>query len=173
MATINVATSQNLTAVTYAQDDIINVLDGVTLTVNSQWSIKPRLIQALGTGRIEVSNSSTTTPQVQEFYLQSGTSAAGFLVTQNAVLQTRGDWITVGTSTGANNQVLFSANNIGGRAIDYPTMIQVETGSGTNVWEIWNAIPEDVTGGTVNTLGFNGINTTVGTVAVGAGGVVT
>ena len=31
MATINVATSQNLTAVTYAQDDIINVLDGVTL----------------------------------------------------------------------------------------------------------------------------------------------
>ena len=173
MATINVATSQNLTAVTYAQDDIINVLDGVTLTINSQWTIRPRLIQALGTGRVEVSNTSTTVPQVQEFFMQSGTSAGGFLFTQNAVLQTRGDWITVGTSTGTNNQVLFSANNIGGRAIDYPTMIQVETGSGTNVWEIWNAIPEDVTGGTVNTLGFNGLNITAGTVAVGAGGVVT
>ena len=173
MATIDVTTSRNLTAVTYAQDDIINVLDGVTLTVNSQWSIRPRLIQALGTGRVEFSNTSTTVPQVQEFFLGSGTSAAGFLFTQNAVLQTRGGWITVGTSTGANNQVLFSANNIGGVAIDYPTMIQVETGSGTNVWEIWNAIPEDVTGGTVNTLGFNGVNTTTGTVAVTAGGVVT
>jgi len=127
MATITVATSQNLTAVTYAQDDIINVLDGVTLTVNSQWSIRPRMIQALGTGRVEFSNTSTTVPHVQEFYLQSGTSAAGFLFTQNAVVQVGGDWIVVGTSTGANNQVLFSANNIGGRAIDYPTMIQVET----------------------------------------------
>ena len=70
MATINVSASQNLTAVTYTQDDVINVLDDVTLAINSQWSIKPRLIQALGTGRIEVSNSSTTTPQVQEFFLQ-------------------------------------------------------------------------------------------------------
>ena len=173
MATINVATSQNLSAVTYAQDDIINVLDGVTLTINSQWSIKPRTIQALGTGRIEVSNTSTTVPQVQEFYLQSGTNSAGFILNQNGVLQTRGDWITVGTSTGTNNQVLFSSNSIGGVAIDYPTMIQVETGSGTNVWEIWNAIPEDVTGGTVNSFGFNTLNITTGTVAVGAGGAVT
>ena len=173
MATINVATSQNLTAVTYAQDDIINVLDDVTLTINSQWSIRPRTIQALGTGRIEVSNTSTTVPHLQEFYLQQGTNSAGFIVNQNGVLQTRGDWITVGTSTGANNQVLFSANNIGGVSIDYPTMIQVETGSGTNVWEIWNAIPEDVSGGLVNSQGFNTPNITVGTVAITAGGVVT
>jgi hypothetical protein len=173
MAIIDVTTSRNLTAVTYAQDDIINVLDGVTLTINSQWSIRPRTIQALGTGRIEVSNSSTTTPHVQEFYLQQGTNSAGFIVNQNGVLQTRGAWITVGTSTGANNQVLFSSNNIGGVALDYPTMIQVETGSGTNVWEIWNAIPEDVSGGLVNSQGFNTPNITTGTVAVTAGGVVT
>jgi hypothetical protein len=173
MATIDVTTSRNLTAVSYAQDDIINVLDGVTLTVNTEATIKPRLIQALGTGRVEYSNTSTTVPHVQEFYLQSGTSAAGFLFTQNAVLKARGDWIVVGTSTGANNQTLFSANSIGGKAVDYPTMIQVETGSGTNVWEIWNAVPEDVAGGTVNTLGFNGLNTTAGTVAVTTAGVVT
>ena len=173
MATIDVTTTRNLSAVTYAQDDIINVLDGVTLTINSQWSVRPRVIQALGTGRIEMSNSSTTTPHVQEFFLQQGTNAAGFIVQQNAVLQERGDWIIVGTSTGANNQVLFSANNIGGVAIDYPTMIQVETGNGTNVWEIWNAIPENVAGGTANTLGFNAPDITVGTVAVTAGGVVT
>ena len=173
MATINVATSQNLTAVTYAQDDIINVLDGATLTVNSQWSIIPRLLQALGTGRIEVSNSSTTVPLNLEFYMQNNSNAGGFLIQQNGVLQSRGEWITVGTSTGTNNQVLFSANNIGGVAIDYPTMIQVETGSGTNVWEIWNAIPEDVSGGLVNSQGFNTPNITVGTVAVGAGGLVT
>ena len=173
MATINVTTSQNLTAVTYAQDDIINVLDGVTLTINSQWSIKPRLIQALGTGRIEDSNASTTVPQVRDFYMQNNSNAGGFLIQQNGVLQTRGDWITVGTSTGTNNQVLFSANNIGGVAIDYPTMIQVETGNGTDEWEIWNAIPEDVSGGLVNSQGFNTPNITAGTVAVGAGGLVT
>jgi hypothetical protein len=173
MPTINVATSQNLSAVTYAQDDIINVLDGVTLTINSQWSIRPNLIQALGTGRIEVSNSSTTTPQVQEFYMQNNSNSGGFLVQQNGVLQVRGDWITVGTSTGVDNQVLFSSNSVGGRSIDYPSMIQVETGSGTNVWEVWQAIPEDVTGGTVNTYAFNAPNATAGTVAVTAGGAVT
>ena len=173
MATINVATSQNLTAVTYALGDTINVNDGVTLTINSQWSIKPYLIQSLGTGRIEFSNTSTTTPQVQEFYVQNGLSAGGLSVQQNGVLQVRGGWITVGTSNGTNNQTLFSSNNINGVAIDYPTMIQVETGSGTNVWEIWQAIPQDVTGGTVNTLGFNGTDTTSGTVAVSAAGVVT
>ena len=141
MATINVATSQNLSAVTYAQDDIINVLDGVTLTINSQWSIKPRLIQALGTGRIEVSNTSTTTPHLQEFFMGAGGNSGGFSTTQNGELQVRGGWITVGTSTGANNETLFSANNIGGVAIDYPTHIEVDTGSGTNVWEVWNSVP--------------------------------
>lgn len=173
MATIDVTTSRNLTAVTYAQGDTINVLDGVTLTINSQWSTKPTLIQALGTGRIEVSNTSTTTPHLQEFYMQNNSSSGGFLVQQNGVLQTRGDWITVGTSTGTNNQVLFSSNSVGGVSIDYPTMIQVETGSGTNVWEIWQAIPEDVSGGTVNTYGFNSPNATTGTVAVTTGGAVT
>ena len=173
MAVIDITSSTNLNTVTYAQDDVINVLDGVTLTINSQWSIKPRTIQALGTGRIEVSNTSTTTPHLQEFYLQQATNAAGFTVQQNGVLQTRGNWITVGTSNGNNNQVLFSANNVGGVSIDYPTMIQVETGNGTDEWEIWNAIPEDVTGGLVNSQGFNTPNITVGTVAVGAGGVVT
>ena len=173
MATIDVTTSRNLTAVTYAQDDIINVLDGVTLTINSQWSIKPRLIQALGTGRIEDSNTSTTVPQVRDFFMQNNSNIGGFLIQQNGVLQTRGDWITVGTSTGTNNQVLFSANNIGGVAIDYPTMIQVETGNATDEWEIWNAIPEDVSGGLVNSQGFNTPNITTGTVAVTAGGLVT
>jgi len=178
MATIDVANSRNLTAVTYAQDDIINVLDGVTLTINSQWSTRPRLIQALGTGRIEVSNSSNTTPHLQEFYMQNGLSSAalnngGFTVQQNGVLQVRGDWITVGTSTGANNQTLFSANNVGGVSIDYPSMIQVETANGSNVWEVWQAIPEDVTGGTNNTYGFNANNATTGTVSITTGGVVT
>ena len=173
MATINVATSQNLSAATYATGDIINVLDGVTLTINSQWSTKPYLIQALGTGRIEVSNTSTTTLHLQEFYLQNGLNSGGLSTTQNGVLQIRNNWIIVGTSTGTNNETLFSANNINGVAIDYPTEIEVETGSGTNVWEIWQAVPLDVPGGLVNTLGFNAPHATAGTVAVSAAGVVT
>jgi len=173
MATINVATSQNLSAVTYATGDIINVQDGVTLTINSQWSTKPYLIQALGTGRIAVSNSSTSVAHLQEFYLQNGLNSGGFSTTQNGELQVSGNWIVVGTSTGTNNETLFSANSVGGVAIDYPTHIEVETGSGTNVWEVWQAVPLDVPGGLVNTLGFNAANTTAGTVAVSAAGVVT
>ena len=173
MATINVATSQNLTAVTYATGDTINVQDGATLTINSQWSTKPYLIQALGTGRIDVSNTSTSVAHLQEFYMQNGLNFGGFSTTQNGELQVLGNWITVGTSTGTNNETLFSANNIGGVAIDYPTHIEVETGSGTNVWEIWQAVPLDVAGGLVNTNGFNGQNATAGTVAVSAAGVVT
>lgn len=173
MATINVATSQNLSAVTYAQGDIINVQDGVTLTINSQWSTKPYIIQALGTGRIEISNTSTTTLHLQEFYLQNGLNSGGFSTTQNSELQPLGNWIIVGTSTGTNNETLFSANNINGVAIDYPTEIEVETGNGTNVWEVWQAVPLDVPGGLVNTLGFNAANATAGTVAVSAAGVVT
>ena len=173
MAVINVATSQNLSAITYLQDDTINVLDSVTLTIDSQWAIRPNLIQALGTGRIEVSNTSTTTPHLQQFYMQNGLNTGGFFVQQNGVLQVRGGWIIVGTSTGADNQVLFSSNNIGGVAIDYPSMIQVETGINTNQWEVWQAIPEDVSGGTVNTYGFNSPNSIAGTVAVTTSGVVT
>ena len=173
MATINVATSQNLSAVTYATGDTINVLDGVTLTINSQWATKPYLIQALGTGRIVEINSSTTTLHLQEFYLQNGLNSGGFSTTQNGALEVLGNWIVVGTSTGTNNETLFSANNIGGKAIDYPTHIEVETGSGTNVWGVWQAIPLDVAGGLVNTNGFNGANATAGTVAVSAAGVVT
>ena len=172
MATVNVTTSQNFTAVTYAVRDTINVNDGVTLTVNSAWSTRPFLIQALGTGRIEVSNSSTTTPMVLEFDT-SAANSGGFSVQQNGVLQIRGGWITVATSTGTANQVLFSSNSVGGVAIDYPSLIEVETGSGTNVWEIWQAIPEDVSGGSVNTLGWNKADTTTGTVAITTAGVVT
>lgn len=173
MATVNVASSQNLTAVTYAQGDTINVQDGVTLTINSQWSIKPYLIQALGTGIIDVSNTSTSVAHLQEFYLQNSLNSGGFSTTQNGELRVLGNWITVGTSTGTNNETLFSANSVGGVALDYPTHIEVETGSGTNVWEVWQAVPLDVANGLVNTQGFNGANTTAGTVAVSAAGVVT
>jgi hypothetical protein len=145
----------------------------VTLTINSQWSIKPTLIQALGTGIIDVSNTSTSVAHLQEFFMGAGGNSGGFSTTQNGELRVLGNWITVGTSTGVNNETLFSTNSVGGVALDYPTHIEVETGSGTNVWEVWNAVPLEVAGGLVNTQGFNGANTTAGTVAVTAGGVVT
>lgn len=171
MATVNVASSQNLTAVTYAALDTVNVQDGVLLSINSAWTTRPLSIQALGTGRIEVSNTSTTTPMVLEFAVNA--NSAGFSVQQNGALQIRGNWITVATSTGTANQTLFSSNNIGGVAIDYPSLIEVETGSGTNVWEVWQAIPEDVSGGTANIYGWNKADTNIGTVAVSAAGAVT
>ena len=173
MATISVPTSQALSAVTYAARDVVDVLDGALLTIDEMWTIKPALIQLLGTGRVQAINPSTSAVWVLEFDMGAGGNSGGFTFTQNAQVKALGDWIVVGASTGANNQVLFNCNSVGGQAIDYPTYIEVETGSATDVWEIWQAIPEDVPGGTANTLGFNSPNTTAGTVAVAANGTVT
>ena len=172
MATIQVSTSQNLTAVTYAAGDTINVNDGVTLTINSSWgATAPAIIQALGTGRIEVSNSSTSTPILLDFLVN--TNSCGFSAQQNGVVQVRGNWIQVATGTNTSNQTILTANNVSGVAIDYPTLVEVETASGSNVYEIWSVIPENVTNGEANTLGFNKPPTTVGTVSVTTGGVIT
>jgi len=172
MATIDVSTSRAVSSLTYAARDTLNVLDGVLLSADEMWTVKPALIQLLGTGRFQAINNSTTQMWSLEFDMGAGGNSGGFTFTQNARVKALGNWIVVGTSTGANNQVLFNCNSVGGQAIDYPTYIEVETGDGTDVWEIWQAIPEDVPGGTANTLGFNAPNTTAGTVAVAANGTV-
>jgi hypothetical protein len=172
MAQVNVATSQNLTSVVYAAGDTINVNDGVTLTINTSWgATAPAIVQALGTGRIEVSNNSITTPILLDFLVNA--NSCGFSAQQNGVVQVRGNWIQVATGSNTANQTVLTANNVSGVSIDYPTLVEVETASGSNAYEIWSVIPEAVTNGEANTLGFNKPPTTVGTVSVTTGGVIT
>lgn len=173
MATINVSTNSNLSSVAYANGDTIEVLDGVTLTVNSAWgALKPYIIRALGTGQINISNTSTTTPILLDFNVTAG-GAPRLQAEQNGKITIRGNWITVATSTGAANQTLFNPTNVGGVNMGYPTKVQVETASGSGIYEDWLVLPEYVAGGNVNTYGFNSVYYSTGTVAVSSGGVVT
>lgn len=173
MATINVSTNSNLSSVAYANGDTIEVLDGVTLTVNSSWgALKPYTIRALGTGQINISNTSTTTPILLDFNVTAG-GAPRLQAEQNGKITIRGNWITVATSTGAANQTLFNPTNVGGVNMGYPTKVQVETASGSGIYEDWLVLPEYVAGGNVNTYGFNSVYYSTGTVAVSSGGVVT
>ena len=172
MATINVSTNSNLSSVTYVAGDEINVLDGVTLTVNSSWGTKkPFRLLATGTGRIHIENTSTTTPILLDFSLLN--ASPHIRAEQNAVVKIRGNWITTATGTGASNQSLFFVNNVGGVDLDFVTKIQVETASGSNVFQDWLLVPEYVTNGQHNKFGFNAGYETTGTVAVSSGGVVT
>ena len=173
MATINVSTNSNLSSVSYANGDTIEVLDGVTLTVNSSWgALKPYIIRALGTGQINISNASTTTPILLDFNVTAG-GAPRLQAEQNGKITIRGNWITVATSTGAANQTLFNPTNVSGVNMGYPTKVQVETASGSGIYEDWIVVPEYVAGGNVNTYGFNSVYYNTGTVAVSSGGVVT
>lgn len=173
MATINVSTNSNLSSVAYANGDTILVNDGVTLTINSSWgALKPYVIGALGTGQINISNTSTTTPILLDFNITTGASPK-LQAEQNAKITIRGNWITVATSTGAANQTLFNPTNVGGVNMGYPTKVQVETASGSGIYEDWIVVPEYVAGGHVNAYGFNSGYNTAGTMSISSGGVVT
>ena len=160
MATVNVASNSDLSAVTYAAGDIISVNDGVTLTITTTPSVLPGAIRALGTGIIRTTNSSTTT-MLKLAFLYSGWIPA-MNVEQNGQWITRGNFITVATGTGSASQTLMTTTNVGGQDIRFPTRVEVETGSGTGVYEEWMVVPEDVTGGEVNTYGFNKAKTSAG-----------
>lgn len=170
MATVNVTSNINLESLTYVADDDLVIFDGVTLTITQTPSRKVRSITSTGSGTCELVNTSTSTMLL----LSTTAGQSNSLRFENAAtFRTRGNWITAYTGTGASNQTVLSNLTIGGQTIDYPTYMRVESGSGTNVWQIWVVVPEDVAGWTANDLGFNEDHYRAGTVAISAAGVVT
>lgn len=138
----SVTTSQNINAVTYAAGEAIAVGNAmnalVRLTIDAQNSadvakIEGTLIGSLsltGNAEIYVVNTSTTTPLVIKFANQ--TSKRFDTGGPSTKFKTRGAWISIGTGTGAYDQTISTI--IGGKRIDWPPFVEVETAAGSGVY---------------------------------------
>ena len=179
MATVTVTTSQNLSTVVYAANDDLVINPGVTLTITATPANRIRSITATGGGgKLLVQNTSTTN-MLKLSFTPGGqgaitTGIASLRFENNAECEFAGDWITVYTGTGAANQTVFANLTVGGALIDIPTFVEVETGSGTGVYEKWSVVPKRSTTTFHNSqYGYNSRNPSTGTVAITSGGVVT
>lgn len=140
MATVT--TSQNINAVTYAAGENITVGNTqsslVRLTIDAQNSsdvskIEGTLIGSLlmtGNSEIYVVNNSTTTPLIVK--LNTQTSKEINTSGPTTTFKTRGAMIEIGTGTGAYDQTISTV--IGGKSIDWPPFVEVETASGSGVY---------------------------------------
>lgn len=139
MATIVVNSSKNISAVTYAAGDILqinpsNLAIKAVLTIDAQnpsdvsklESTPPLSIQIQNNARFEILNTSTTTPLIVKFSALTGSiSGSGSYVKFLA----KGDWISLGTTTGLDAQQISTV--IAGKTIDWPSMIQIEKTPGS------------------------------------------
>lgn len=107
----------------------VTVNNGVTFTISTQPGYNVPSLISLGTGKVIVSNASTTTPIVLRF----SNRARALQFENNGELQISGNWINVGTGSGLANQTVGLGDY---QNIDCPAIF-VETGNGTNVFRPW------------------------------------
>lgn len=127
-----ITTTTNLSSVTYTSGEVI-ILDGgpdKVLTINSQPPLPIGSLSCLNAGKIRIENTSTTTPIIIQF----AAPANRFAIKAAASAEIVGEWIVVGIGNNTANQSLFNSGNIGGRNIDFPSYIEVETGNNTGVY---------------------------------------
>ena len=179
MANFPVNASANLSTLGYLADDDLIIAPNVTLTITATPPRRIRSIQATGGGgKLLVQNTSTTN-MLKLSFTPGGqgaitTGIASLRFENNAECEFAGDWITVYTGDGTANQTVFANLTVGGQLIDIPTFVEVETGSGTGVYEKWSVVPRRSTTTFHNSqYGYNSRNPSTGTVSITAGGVVT
>lgn len=178
MATVTVTTSQNLTSVVYAANDDLVINPNVTLTISATPATRIKSISGVTVGaKLFVQNTSTANMLRLGFTPATfnGSNAISYALDfQNGgTCEFDGTYITAYTGTGAANQTVFANLTVGGQTLDTINFVEVETGSGTGVYEKWAVIPVNVTNFHQSEYGYNGPNITTGTVAVSSGGVVT
>ena len=135
MAIVN--TSQNLTAVSYAAGEIIEIRSGATLTIDSTPATRPGTIQCITSGKLLIENSSTTTPIVLELF----DNTRDLRFEGNGVLEIRGNAIEIGTGNGSSQTWDFATLYSG--VLTDITYVEVETASGSGEFMPWHII--DVT----------------------------
>lgn len=126
-------------AVSYAQSDTINVNNDATLTIDSNTVVPISNITAADRGTILFKNTSTTNLLKVEFSMYT---QAVITTSQNSTFKVEGDWIQIGTGNDTAAQTI----DISTYDIPYPTFLEVETGSGTGIYEKWNIAVDGVTG---------------------------
>lgn len=132
-----VTTSQNITGVTYAQAEIIEIRNGATLTVSATPATRPGTVQCITSGKLLIENSSTTVPLI--FDLHDMTHDLRFEA--GGVLEIRGAPMPLGTGTGAAQS--FDFTTLFGGVIRHMTYVEVEETAGSGVYMPWPVIQED------------------------------
>lgn len=135
----NITTSTNINEVTYAAGESLVINSSasnnyIRLTIDAQnpadvAKIEGTLIGNVtfsGLGEFYVVNTSTTTPLIIKLNSQNNDLLTKGYSTNYKV---RGDWISIGTGTGALGQTVSTI--IGGKSIDWPPFVQVETAAGS------------------------------------------
>lgn len=126
MATVS--TDTNLTAVSYTAGETIIITDGAVLTIDSTPSVRTGSIICTTSGKLKLSNISTTTPIV----LTLDTNTNDLRFEKNGILEARGNMIELGTGDGTSGQA-FSLASSPLDIIPYPSYVEVEdsVGAGT------------------------------------------
>jgi hypothetical protein len=132
-----VTTSQNLTGVTYAQGEIIEIRNGATLTVSATPATRPGTIQCITSGKLRVENASPTVPVV--LTLNDMGNALRFEA--GGVLEFRGAPMSLAAGTGAAQTWDFAT--LFGGALRTMTYVEVEESAGSGVFMPWAVVHED------------------------------
>lgn len=134
MATINITTDTNYSALTVADGDIIEIDDSAILTIQQTTDNISEFV-CRSDGEFFVENTSTTTPIFVNFGHTSVTTR--FRLEAGGRLKTRGDLISIGTSDGTASQEFtlptdaggVEYQRLGGVFVHMPTMDQLRDGT--------------------------------------------
>lgn len=92
-----ITTSQNLSAVTYARGEILDIRNGATLTIDATPATRPGTIQCLTSGKLRIENSSDTVPLLLDLDDMNN----DFRFEAAGVFEVRGAPMSLGVGTGA------------------------------------------------------------------------
>ena len=129
-----VTTSQNLTSVSYAAGEIIEIRNGATLTINSTPATRPGTIQCITSGKLRIENASTTTPIVLE--LNDQTRDLRF--ESNGILEVRGAMMSLGSGTGSSQTFNFASLYSG--VLTDITYVEIEQTAGSGDYIPWHIV---------------------------------
>jgi len=132
-----ITTSQNITGVTYAQAEIIEIRNGATLTVNSTPATRPGTIQCITSGKLRIENASTTVPLILDLHDMNH----DLRFEAGGVLEIRGAAMALASGTGAAQTWDFTS--LFGGVIRHMTYVEVEETAGSGVYMPWPVIQED------------------------------
>lgn len=120
-------------------NDSITFNNGASLVVDpsvytpTNFDIGVKLIGTSGFSSIQIINNSTSTP-----LLHYGPTSGKIQIKNGCSLSISGNYIQLGNGSGSANQVLSTAWTDAGFSIeDEPATIEIETGSGTDIYETW------------------------------------
>jgi hypothetical protein len=128
MATIYITSDMYLDEVSYADGDAFTIQSGCTLTVRKTNSLTVGTV-TISEGKFKI--DSTATGAVSPIVFTGASS--GYVVTAGALgtFIAVGQWYSLGTGTGASGQTLTHIH------ATPPPFVEVETGSGTGIYEIY------------------------------------